>query len=300
MNTYGHRGQRPKLKCVLHAVLFLIGVFWVFRLFHNYPLGAQQPQPKVGKVMSVYGNHSVYERTLATHEQHGRHWGYPLFVLKRPILDGYWNKLAILLSVMLQELAKPVDQRLEWLFWSDADTIVMNPNIPLEIFLPPPQLSHIHLLLTKDWNGLNNGVFPIRVHPWSVELLTAAISYPIVHPDIPLYWPDQSAMNKLFQENEYFARSVLYCPLRWFNAYMRSPDGETLNPDSPPQYQVHPGYLLVHFPGTPAEHLEQTLVPYLDIAEAHRAEWEVPLEETQYTREIEDFWKKQIPAVQEV
>jgi hypothetical protein len=236
------------------------------------------------------------------------------------MLDGYWNKLAILLSVMLQELAKPDDQRLEWLLyvnyldfdacafanlldvssWSDADTIVMNPNIPLENFLPPPQLSHIHLLLTKDWNGLNNGVFPIRVHPWSAELLTAAISYPIVHPDIPLYWPDQSAMNNLFQENEYFARAVVYCPLRWFNAYMRSPDGETLNPDSPPQYQVHPGDLLVHFPGTPAEHLEQTLVPYLDIAEAHRAEWEVPLEETQYTREIEDFWKKQIPAVQEV
>jgi hypothetical protein len=221
---------------------------------------------------------------------------------------------------MLQELAKPGDQQLEWLLyvnhldfdafafanlldvysWSDADTIVMNPNIPLETFLPPPQLSHIHLLLTKDWNGLNNGVFPICVHPWSVEFLTAAISYPIVHPDIPLYWPDQSAMNNLFQENEYFAHSVVYVPLRWFNAYMRSPDGEMLNSDSPPQYQVHPGDYLVHFPGTPAEHLERMLGPYLDIAEAHRAEWEVPREETQYTREIEAFWKKQTPAVQEV
>ncbi|KAL3486707.1 hypothetical protein BJX62DRAFT_228578 [Aspergillus germanicus] len=252
-------GQRPKLKSISHVVLVLIGIFWVFQLFHTYPLGPQQPQRKIGKVMTVYGNHSVYERTLATHEQQSRRWGYPLFVLKSPILDGYWTKLGILLSVMLQELAKLDDQRLEWLFWSDADTIVMNPNILLEIFLPPPQLPDIHLLLTKDWNGPNNGVFPIRVHPWSVEFLTTAISYPIVHSDIPLYWSDQ-----------------------WLNAYMRSPDGETLNPDSPPQYQVHPGGLLVHFPGTSVGHLEGTLGPFLDIAEAHRVEWEIPIQDTVY------------------
>jgi hypothetical protein len=90
----------------------------------------------------------------------------------------------------------------------------MNPNIPLEILLPPPQFPDIHLLLTEDWNGLNNGAFPIRVHSWSVEFLTAAISYPIVHPDVTLYWPDQSAMNSPFQENEYFARAVAYAPLR--------------------------------------------------------------------------------------
>ncbi|KAJ0417953.1 hypothetical protein BJY00DRAFT_325237 [Aspergillus carlsbadensis] len=285
MKTFSHRGQRPKLKLVLHVALFLIGAFWVFQLFHSYPsLGAHHPQPKVGKVMSVYGNHSVYERTLATHERQSRRFGYPLSVLKSPILGGYWNKLAILLPVMLRELERPADQRLEWLFWSDADTIIMNPNIPLEIFLPPPQFPDIHLLLTKDWNGLNNGVFPIRVHPWSIEFLTAAISYPIVHPNIPLYWPDQSAMHNLMQENEYFACSVVYVPLHWFNAYMRSPDGETANTDSPPQYQVHPGDFLVHFPGTPSDHLEQTLTPYLDIAEAHRAEWEVPLEHTEYGR----------------
>jgi hypothetical protein len=151
------------------------------------------------------------------------------------------------------------------------------------------------LLLTEDWNGLNNGAFPIRVHSWSVEFLTAAVSYPIVHPDVTLYWPDQSAMNNLFQENEYFARAVAYAPLRWFNAYMRSPEGESMNPDSPPQYKVHPGDLRVHFPGTPADHLEGTLGPYLDISEAHRAEWEVPLQGTEYMREIEAFWRKLLP-----
>ncbi|KAL2829831.1 galactosyl transferase GMA12/MNN10 family protein [Aspergillus pseudoustus] len=302
MNSYNRLGQRPKLKSALNVALILLGIFGLFRLFHSYRFGAQQPQRKVGKVMAVYGNHPVYERTLATHEEQSRRLGYPLFVFRNPVLDGYWNKLAVLLSVMLQELEKPADQRLEWLFWSDADTIVMNPNIPLEIFLPPPELPDVHLLLSKDWNGMNNGVFPIRVHPWSIHFLTAALSYPIVHPDVHLYWPDQSAMSNLIKDNEYFARSIVYCPLRWFNAYMRSPDGESPNPDSPEMYQVHPGDLLVHFPGTPADHLETTLGPYLGIAEARRAEWRAPLGRTEYVKETEAFWRKRLPpaAVQDV
>lgn len=72
-------------------------------------------RPKVGKVMAIYGNHTIYKRTMATHEKQSRRLGYPLFVLESPILDSYWNKYAIILSVMLQELAKPADKRLEWL-----------------------------------------------------------------------------------------------------------------------------------------------------------------------------------------
>jgi hypothetical protein len=75
------------------------------------------PRAKIGKVMMVYGNGSneIYERAIRTHEEHCRRLGYPIFVLRNSMLQGYWNKNAILLSVILQELAKPVDQRLEWL-----------------------------------------------------------------------------------------------------------------------------------------------------------------------------------------
>jgi hypothetical protein len=240
----------------------------------------------------IYGNNSIYERALDTHREHSRRLGYPLFVLRTPILDGVWNKYAILLSVLLQELEKPLDRRLQWLFWSDGDTVLMNPDMPLETFLPPPEFSDIHMLLTKDWNGMNNGVFPIRVHPWAVELLSAAIAYPVVRPDVELFWPDQSALANLLQENEYFSRSVVYCPLRWFNAYMRQPNGEGLNPDSPAYLQVHPGDLLVHFPGTPRDKLTETLEPYLAIAERHRPEWELPLERTGYIEETKRFWER--------
>lgn len=109
----------------------------------------------------------------------------------------------------------------------------MNPNLPLEIFVPPPEMSNTHLLASRDWNGLHSGVFFLRVHPWSVELLSAAIAYPVVKPDVQLMWLEQSALSNVLAENEYFARSTVYCPLRWFNAYMRHPNGIDLSPDTP-------------------------------------------------------------------
>ncbi|KAK1147848.1 hypothetical protein N8T08_000361 [Aspergillus melleus] len=292
---YPVRNRRRRLKAAAPLILTLLGIVTLLRLFSIYPNHHEEiepPQPVVGKVSMIYGNHSIYERGLETHREHARRHGYPLFVLRRPILDGVWNKYAILLSALLEELQKPPHKRLEWLFWADGDTVLMNPNIPLEIFLPPPHIKDVHMVLTKDWNGMNNGVFPIRVHPWSVELLSAAIAYPYIHPEVELYWPDQSALQFVLDGSTYFSQSVVYCPLRWFNAYMAKPDGSGLNPDSPKYLQVHQGDLLVHFPGTPADHLNTTIGPYLDIAELHRPDWELPLESTGYIEETQKFWQE--------
>ena len=111
MNSYGGRRRPPKLKSVLHVVMFLIGIFWVLRLIHSYrEFGTsisksliivsslyttyiarysdhnmpQKLERKVGKVMAVYGNRSIYERTLATHEEHSRQLGYP-FSSRNPL-----------------------------------------------------------------------------------------------------------------------------------------------------------------------------------------------------------------------
>jgi hypothetical protein len=65
--------------------------------------------------MMIYGNNTVYERAIATHKEHCRRLGYPLFLLRRQVLDGVWNKLAYLVSLIVQELEKPANERLEWL-----------------------------------------------------------------------------------------------------------------------------------------------------------------------------------------
>ncbi|KAL4787119.1 hypothetical protein BJX76DRAFT_354528 [Aspergillus varians] len=312
------RPRRPfRLKPVLQVAVALAALFSLRSLFAKYralqlpteapwagdkltilaansraAVASDDPQPTIGKVMMIYGNNSVYQRAVETHKDHCQRLGYPLFLLQREVLDGVWNKLAYLSSIIVQELAKPEDQRLQWLFWADSDTILMNPNMELETFLPPAHLTDVHLVLTKDWNGMNAGVFPIRVHPWSIMLLSAAISLPILSPDIALFWEEQSAIVRLLETHELFSKSAVYVPLRWFNAYMRAPDGEKLNPDSSPDLQVHPGDLLVHFPGTPRDHLHETLGPYLAIAESHRPDWELPVEETVYPVETAQFWRK--------
>lgn len=79
--------------------------------------------------------------------------------------------------------------------WFDGDIVLMNPKIPLEIFLPPEDgWSHIHALVTNDHRGLNNGVFFLRVHEWSVWMMTACLGTEIFDPDIELEFGDQSAM----------------------------------------------------------------------------------------------------------
>lgn len=90
--------------------------------------------------------------------------------------------------------------------WFDGDIVLMNPKIPLEIFLPPDDdWNHIHALVTNDHRGLNNGVFFLRVHEWSVWLMTACLGTEIFDPEVQLEFGDQSAMGMWVKE-------VSHCP----------------------------------------------------------------------------------------
>ena len=166
--------------------------------------------------------------------------------------------------------------------WFDADTVVMNPKISLDVFLPPEEYPHIHLLVTADPRFLNNGVFFIRVHPWSVELLSAIIAYPNYEPDVQLEYRDQSALWNLLQEKP-FKKNYLLVPQRWFNAYQAE-----LNDDYQRAFQINRGDLLVHFPGVPSR--DERMRAFIDRAERHLQEWELDYQNTTYPREIKEYW----------
>lgn len=168
----------------------------------------------------------------------------------------------------------------------------MNPNIPIELFLPPADFPDVHVILSKDWNGLNNGVFPIRVHPWSVELLSAVIAYPHNFPDTLLVFRDQSALEKLLENDDYFRNSTIYAPLRWFNAYRGLPNG-SLNDYHPPELQLRKGDFLVHFAGTSGSDRSESMSAFIDVAERHDPDWQLPLLRTNYLGEVEAFWAEQ-------
>ncbi|KAG6490058.1 hypothetical protein ZIOFF_051340 [Zingiber officinale] len=64
----------------------------------------------------------------------------------------------------------------DWVFWNDADTLVTNPNMSLEnVLLAAIGHRDFHsspdLVVTKDFNGVNSGVFFIRQSKWSEDFL---------------------------------------------------------------------------------------------------------------------------------
>ena len=83
--------------------------------------------------------------------------------------------------------------------------MLINPALPLSIFLPPVDLPYeVHYLGNKDHNGLNTGTFFLRISPWSVKMLTKAMSYPMWRPDVDLgVSMDQQAMTLIFNETEF-------------------------------------------------------------------------------------------------
>lgn len=238
--------------------------------------------PVLAKVTIVTGgDNTVYERALRTHTAHNRLHGYPMHTLRQSILNDVWSKPAYILSVLLRELAKPRAERVQWLFWVDVDTIIINPNVPAEVFLPPVGFDDVHLLISHDFNGLNNGVFPIRVHPWSVELLCAIIAFPAYRPDDHLQFRDQSAMAELLKTPK-FSRHTARAPQRWFNAY-QGEINETIAP-----FQTRPGDLLVHFAGVPDR--DERMNWWLRRVELHLPEWEIEFAHTSYKTETREFW----------
>ncbi|KAL2404497.1 hypothetical protein ABEF93_005300 [Exophiala dermatitidis] len=256
----------------------------------------------IGKLSMLYGEpNSLYERALAAHLPHNKNFGYSMYVLREKTLPGYWSKPAYILDQLLAELALPQEERLKWLVWFDGDTVLMNPKIPLEIFLPPDdEWGHVHALVTNDHRGLNNGVFFLRVHEWSVWLMTACLGTEIFDPEIELEFGDQSAMG-MWLKKERFRNNTIHVPQRWFNAYAgyRGEKTDLFADPMAPQTKfrhnsIKEGDLLVHHAGHKSLRA-QRMAPWMDVAEQHLPQWELDLDETTYEQEIRDFWKNEAP-----
>jgi hypothetical protein len=81
-----------------------------------YDLGLSK-MSKIAKLTMNYGKalNPEYERAFKTHDNHNIRFGYRMDILSQEILDNVWTKHAHILAVLLTELEKPVEERLEWL-----------------------------------------------------------------------------------------------------------------------------------------------------------------------------------------
>ncbi|PSN60102.1 hypothetical protein BS50DRAFT_507207 [Corynespora cassiicola Philippines] len=250
---------------------------------------SQSPYPKFGKVTASFGDPDPpYEAAIASHALHNEIHGYPHFILREHMIRGLWSKHGWIMTIIGQELAKPEDQRLKWLMWHDRDTVLMNPQIPLDIFVPPEsQFSNIHLVVTNDRNGLNNGVFMVRVSQWAFKLFASALSIREYQPDIPLKYTEQSGMEEAIKR-PWWGNSVAYVPQRWFNGYL--PDEKALRKGAPAVSR--PGSLLIHFASNRDGLRPERMSLWGEIAKNRTVQWDKPVNQTGYLEEIAAYWDR--------
>jgi hypothetical protein len=123
-----------------------------------------------------------------------------------------------------------------YVFWTDADALIMNPSVRLESFIAPDYDLHITRALTP-FPHIQCGNFLItrsafsRLFLWLVWNSTAFINHST--------W-EQAAVNHLM--SVYSFRRIKVSPNRLFNSMAAVPD-------DPDPYQQ--GDFMVHFPGVP-------------------------------------------------
>jgi len=204
----------------------------------------------------------------------------------------------------------------------------MNPHTPLEIFLPPEpmaELSNIHLLMASNWDGLNSGAFALRVHPWSVSLLSAVLAYPVYRSQQLKSdrFRDQSAFQWLLEGRDSplaltpmgGRNNWAEVPMRWFNsfpinnAFSKNYDwifnhnmteelfdkgtdevyddgkGKIVQP-----WKIKQGDMMLHCAGaTPVR--ESWMTGWLRRAEAYLPEWSNATKQEDLKMETAAFWK---------
>jgi len=143
---------------------------------------------RIATVTAQFGKaEEHYQNAFRTHLLHTLVHSIDVKVMCDPIIDDLWNKPAFILQILMQEMLKPAHERLEWIEWVDRDTLILDQCRPVASFLPPPEVqleTETHLLATRDWNGLNNGIFLVRVNQWAINLFTAILAFRHYKPDV--------------------------------------------------------------------------------------------------------------------
>lgn len=278
-----------KYRGATFAIAVILFLFSAFR-FHSGTSGLSVSKtglevregPRISKASMLYGpQNDIYDRAIESHKRHNEIHGYNMHVLRRGVTNGYWNKYAYLLSLVVQELAKPTEERIEWIMWVDANNILINPQIPLKIFLPPPdeQFKHVNFLGSKSAHGLNVGAFFLRVSPWSVKLLVKAMALPMIDPTIDLgYNMDEASLKSILDEED-FRPGALYQPRTWFNM-AQTREG----------FEGRSGDLLAQFPGSLEGSRWKSMADWLAELQSHAEKWEKPVGDTSYESEIDRYW----------
>lgn len=165
--------------------------------------------------------------------------------------------------------------------WFDADTIILNPNVPWTVFFPPPDFDEIHILATQDQNSFNAGMVMFRVHEWTVQALSEALALRQLRPEVKFDFYDQGALRWVIERQGY-EEHVIYQPHNWWNPF--GLEGKPYATDA----------FMLHFAGVDCcgqlESKGTVMERWLDIVESTPEQYAEELEKTRLPKEVEDFW----------
>jgi len=190
-------------------------------------------KPKFAVVMysDVIKSNTIYEHAISDFYQYSDIHGYK-FILNSDGYDDereiYYMKLHVVLEAIVNGLK---NKEYDWIFWVDSDTILANPNIKLETFLPKD--TDVNLIISADHHGINAGVFLIRICSWSLNFISRAIAYQYHNMDKLLDHADQTSLNNVLLEGHEQKHYVIV-PQNWFNNY--------------PDFK-HDGDMIIHLAG---------------------------------------------------
>lgn len=168
--------------------------------------------------------------------------------------------------------------------WFDADTIILNNNIPWTMFLPQEDFfSGIHFIASRDWDDLNYGVFFLRVNEWSINFLTQVATFPQSRPDVSRSGDiDIDAMWWVLDQPEN-QDHVIYQPRSWYNGYDLRDRGIS---------EIREGDMQVHLVGVNDDRRKEAAAHWwLSKIEKSPQKMHMPLEASKYPEKVQMFWE---------
>jgi galactosyl transferase GMA12/MNN10 family len=132
----------------------------------------------------------------------------------------------------------------------------------------------------------------MRVNDWTLHLMAAAISIETFRPEVDLKYSEQSAIEHLVKNEPMYVNKTAIVPQRWYNAFMgpREWDGRVKPHRQITGNSVVEGDLLVHFAGQGDTKVIR-MTKFMNAYDKNFSAWQVELHDTEYEKEIEEFWE---------
>jgi hypothetical protein len=236
--------------------------------------------PKIAIITMVIGADytKAMEPGLESKRKYAKKHGYDLYIggaevwdRKRPIP---WSKLPFMLKFL---------DDYDYLFWSDADVVIMNDDLKLETHIVPLLPPHKDLLWTKDVCGnLNSGNMLIRgKSAWVRAMFKSTYEQEdLIH---HIWWENAGMIRVIESSPANTAKTETLTDFSLFNVYIFGPQNKATDP-SARLYKT--GDFLVHFAGVSNQWNIYRMMKYLLHCQQQKIPHDTSLLDVWYVSEV--------------